>query len=102
MTPCPDCAVEPSEEHCDYCDVARCLATGGQRLSCLGDHDCGHDVWTGVWPGMDEATEFGWFAVLVPGRGWVPADADTPGAIPDLNRLVVEARWSPEERRWTR
>ena len=103
MKRCPDCGVAPGKIHHGHCDVARCLVTGGQRFSCWGDHDdCGHDTWTGEWPGEMEATEFGWFAVLVPGQGWVSVPPGTPDAIPDLNRLVVEARWSPEERRWIR
>jgi hypothetical protein len=102
MNRCPDCAVAPGKIHHGYCDVARCLVTGGQRFSCWGDHDCGHDTWTGEWPGYAEATEFGWFALLVSGQGWVSVPPGTPGAIPDLNRLVVEAHWSPEERRWIR
>jgi hypothetical protein len=52
MRNCPDCDVAPGQPHDPNCDVARCLATGGQRLG-HGDeeHDCGNDVWTGQWPG---------------------------------------------------
>lgn len=47
---CPDCAVRAGGEHDDGCDVARCLVTGGQRLMCDEDHDCGRQLWSGRWP----------------------------------------------------
>jgi hypothetical protein len=31
----------------------------------------------------------GWYAVLVPGRGWRPCAPDIDGAHEDLNRLAV-------------
>jgi hypothetical protein len=58
---CPDCDVAVGEAHVNDeadggCDVARCLVTGPQRLTCeadhAADHDCGRDVWTGGWPGL--------------------------------------------------
>lgn len=48
--PCPDCSVTTGTAHVLECDVARCLVTGYQRLSCEDEHDCGSDVWSGVWP----------------------------------------------------
>lgn len=125
LRPCPDCGVAPGEEHLDVgCDVARCLAFGGQRLSCeMGvaaflqaeygkpftgaeEHDCGRDVWTGVWPGVAECIEFGWYAYFEepkPGQQygrWVQCSADHPKAQPNLNRLIEDAVWDPEARRW--
>lgn len=35
---CPDCGAEVSETHASGCDVARCLHTGQQRLSCFKGH----------------------------------------------------------------
>ena len=67
---CGDCAVKPGEPHTGGCDVARCLETGDQRLSCGEDHDHGRDIWTGVWPGEAECIEFGWYSVFTE-RGWV-------------------------------
>lgn len=106
---CPDCGVAPNEAHTDHCDVARCLASGGQRLQCeLGDetlellfgaapartpHECGQDVWTGVWPGVAECIELGWYTYFrapAPGEQygeWVRCAADDPRAGADLNRL---------------
>jgi hypothetical protein len=33
---CGDCGAQPNQPHDSNCDVARCLATGGQRLQCDG------------------------------------------------------------------
>lgn len=111
---CGDCYVKPGEPHDDGCDVARCLVTGLQRLQCSGIHfheavapgcytprDCGRDIWTGRWPGDDDAIALGWYSVFRPGDGgWVRCDKDTPDAVPDLNRLATEARWDRESASW--
>ena len=99
---CPDCAANVGGVHDGGCDVARCLATGWQRLSCPGNHDCGLDVWTGEWPGDAECRDFGWWVQdrCAEGMGWVPCAPDAPGAMADRNRLSRDARWSAEQRRW--
>jgi hypothetical protein len=101
---CGDCGAKPGQPHTDGCDVARCLQTGLQRLSCGEDHDCGHEVWTGRWPGEAECQEFGWWSVFDCARGWMRCDRDTPGAGPDLNRLIGsgEAVWDREQQRWVK
>lgn len=78
---CPDCAAKIDAEHDAGCDVARCLETGLQRLSCRDEHDCGQDVWTGLCPGLIEAAEYG----------------------VDLNTLTGSGRfrWDRVSRRWT-
>lgn len=83
---CPDCATPIGHDHTSGCDVARCLATGSQRLG-HGRCPCDPDVWTGQWPGDAECHEFGW--TLGPG-------------LPDLNRLHTEAVWNPATKRWVR
>ncbi len=103
---CPDCGVDPGQHHSQGCDVARCLVTGHQRLSCGGrdDHvgDCGNNVWTGQWPGVAECIEFGWWTLdrTAEGLGFVRCPAGTSGAIADLNRLSVDARWDRATGRW--
>ncbi|MBW4717355.1 hypothetical protein KZQ38_09260 [Saccharothrix sp. SC076] len=87
---CPDCGVAVGEAH-EYdeydggCDIARCLATGHQRLMCDLDHDCGQDIWTGWWPGHTDCERLGW--MLAPG-------------FPDLNRLYTQAVWDSERHTW--
>lgn len=99
---CPDCGVNPGEMHHDGCDVERCPDCGGQLISC----DCdGHlsaprHPWTGEWPGVMECREFGWYAKLVPGKGWCSCSKDDPGANVDLNRLYRDAVWSKEQGRF--
>lgn len=56
--------------------------------------------WTGIWPGVEECREFGWYSRWVEGSGWVRCDKDHPGAGADLNRLHSEARWDAEARRF--
>lgn len=53
---CPDCGVQPGEQHVMNCDVARCTICGRQALLC----DCEEpikDVWDGLWPGTKECYE---------------------------------------------
>lgn len=119
---CPDCHVPAGTQHDDGCDVARCPWTGLQRLGCWYfndravlevDHECGHDVWTGRWPGDEDAERLGFWCLWdgpIPdhpggvtvhrGRGWVRVPAATPDAQPDLNRLVLEGRWDRNTRKW--
>ncbi|MDT8916052.1 hypothetical protein [Amycolatopsis sp. PS_44_ISF1] len=85
--PCPDCQVGIGKAHIEGCDVARCLATGLQRLGHSESCRCPRDVWTGRWPGESECLEFGW--MLGPD-------------LPDLNRLLTTAAWDPVAHRWTR
>lgn len=62
------------------------------------DHDCGQDIWTGEWPGEDDCRRLGWFQ-----RGVTDSrrcGPDEPGAIPDLNRLQMEAVWNRQAKRW--
>ncbi len=99
---CNDCGVQPGEPHAEGCDVARCLAHGTQRIQCGPGHDCGQDIWSGRWPGVAECEEFGWWTVFVPygDPSWRPVPPGTPGAVPDLTRLVTEATWDPSAKRW--
>lgn len=112
LPPCPDCRAPAGQQHLDGCDVARCLATGGQMIQCDGldeeppyaVHSCGRDVWTGKWPGEAECEEFGWWAYFVPNHdpSFVPCKPGAPGATHDLNRLHIEARWDRAQARWVK
>jgi hypothetical protein len=54
-------------------------------VGCTADHDCGHDLWTGWWPGQLECEQLGWTV--------------RPG-VPDIGRLYSEAVWDPERCLW--
>jgi len=99
---CPDCGTPVGHLHGEDCDVARCAHTGGQRLQC--DHDDCNTTWVGTWPGEAECAEYGWWAVMQAGVGWVPCTPDTPDALPDLNRLTDprHARWDQALQRYVR
>jgi hypothetical protein len=55
--------------------------------------------WTGIWPGVAECVEFGWYSKRAK-VGYRSCDKNDPDAGPDLNRLGQEAIWSVEKRRW--
>jgi hypothetical protein len=102
---CPDCGVPPGNHHKVGCDIEQCPYCGGQLIS----YDCesmppldDRMSWAGVWPGVAKCREFGWYAKLVPGKGWLPCQADEPGAVADLNRLHGEAVWDRIEKSFIR
>lgn len=114
LTECRDCGALPGKYHTLGCDVERCPYCGGQLLMCLM---CGcveayespwppplddRMPWTGEWPGERECREFGWYARIVPGKGWVACAPDVPGAREDLNRLLMETEWDRENKRYVR
>jgi hypothetical protein len=65
------------------------------------NHDCGHQTWSGEWPGNAECREFGWYVYGDPSvEGyWVRCGPDHPKATEDLNRLVIDAEWDPDTQR---
>lgn len=99
--PCGSCHSELGEPHADGCSVARCLHTGLQRLDCPGArHDCGEQVWDGVWPGSSEAIEYGWFIDRESGRACGP---EHPHAIPDAGRVhPLYCDWDRAAQRWVK
>lgn len=95
---CPDCGASIGMPHRENCDVARCLTCGGQAFSC-GCEDTGQDTWTGYWPGILEAEEYGFWCKFTP-RGWVTCDENDPDARTDLTRLVETCVWDKTEKRF--
>jgi hypothetical protein len=51
---------------------------------------------------FEECEAWGWFARLVPGKGWVRCKKDDRDASPDLNRLDKDARWDRANKKWVR
>ena len=101
--PCPDCGALPGEYHEDGCPVEQCPLCGRQYIGCGCDNDEAERVaWSGEWPGLAECREFGWYAKLVPGEGWVPCGRDEPEAVEDINRLWTTAHWNTARRRFIR
>lgn len=102
---CPDCGAPTGDYHQIGCDIEQCPYCGGQLISCgcartppLDDRM----PWAGVWPGVIECREFGWYARRRAGIGWMPCSADEPGATEDLNRLHTEAIWDRAQKRFVR
>jgi len=114
---CHDCGAKPGELHKPGCDTERCPACGGQALTCLNTSPCCGKIiasccgevikeeelipWTGIWPGVEECREFGWYSKFKPKEGgWLKCNKDDPEASEDLNRLYVDAVWSREKKRF--
>lgn len=99
---CPDCGAGIGDLHLDYCDVERCPDCGGQMLSCCceGDIEMPRLPWTGLWPGVAECREFGWYSKLITGQGWTTCSKDDPEASENLNRLYVDAVWDKNKGRF--
>lgn len=52
---------------------------------CVG-HDREKAHWKGIWPGVAECQERGWYAKFVPFVGWFECDENDPDGREDLNR----------------
>jgi len=103
-TTCPECGVLTGHYHRHGCDVELCPYCGDRLVACtcpcpfppLDDRI----PWSGTFPGEEECREFGWFAHLLPRRGWVACSEDDAGAEPDLHRLREEAVWDRDSKRF--
>ncbi len=63
-------------------------------------HDCGEDLWTGQWPGNDDAAEMGLWTYW--GPPWIECGPDHPQARPDLNKLALAGKWDRGQKKWVR
>lgn len=91
------------------CDCEAVLGSAGKELNYAEDHvcgqvphDCGSEIWDGIWPGYEAAVEFGWYSLFVPALGWARCGPEWPGASPDLNRIHSECIWDREGARWVK
>lgn len=57
-------------------------------------------IWNGVWPGVSECQEYGWYAKFTPGKGWQQCEKTDEGATEDLNRLYSTCVWNVETQKW--
>jgi hypothetical protein len=94
---CHDCNAAPGEVHIGGCDVERCSVCKGQWIACgCRDHDPEQSKWTGLWPGVAECRERGWYVEMSgpPHYKIGPrCNADHPLATEDLNRWAVFVRF---------
>lgn len=120
---CHDCHVLPGELHTGGCDTERCPECGGQLIGCgcygrveeldgevirppCGEwpEDSKRLPWTGIYPGVVECIEFGWYSKWDEDRcRWVRCEKDDPKAGADLNRLhpmTGGVLWDKELKRW--
>ena len=123
--PCNDCGAPVGTAHREDCDVARCLHNGRQRIQCdggicdedcdttdpygraqheafhgEGPHECGLELWDGVWPGYEECVELGLYCFFPGlGVGYIPCGPEHPEAMPDLNRLPRATVWDRDRQR---
>lgn len=111
LSRCGDCGVVPGGTHVPGCDVERCPGCGMQRIQCDEEsHQVMPDSpWTGLWPGVVECQEFGWYARFVPNGkpSWRETTGDDPEATEDLNRLAEESAfghltWDRDQLRWVK
>lgn len=93
---CPDCGVKIGESHQGGCDIEHCPACGQQAIihgssgpgdrddECKGLPDKG-TVWTGVFPGTDEAAALGLFTRWdETKKQWIQCSTSEPNARPDI------------------
>lgn len=73
---------------CD-CDDAENYDADGYTIHVCGlsPHDCGSQVWDGVWPGVEECVEYGLYCWFEPGVGFHGCGPEHPQASPDLNTI---------------
>jgi hypothetical protein len=103
MECCPDCQARIGENHVLGCDIEQCPYCGRQLISCQCRREPPLDdrlPWTGLFPGVAECRELGWYTRRVPGKGWERCAADAPGAHENLNRLHMEATWDRDKKRF--
>ena len=81
--------------HIKGCNIGRCKEHGNQWSSCNANGTHSPTTYTGEFPGSSEAIARGWFTVRENGV-WVGCEAGTPGAQPDLNRVMSELTWDSE------
>src|SRR4051812_20418000 len=103
---CPVCGVSPNNYHIIDCEFEQCAYCGESVVECLceaGPLPLDDRIpWSGSLPGVAECREWGWYARLLPGLGWVPCSQDDPMAVEHLQRFHYGARWDRETKQFVR
>lgn len=103
---CGGCGTKPGQYHEMGCDVERCPDCGGQMIACQCDspreffEEGERLVWTGRWPGYDEAIEYDLWCRWKATGGWTRCDKTHPDAKPDLNTLARITTWDDKKRKY--
>lgn len=98
---CHDCNAAMGELHESGCDNERCRNCGMQAITCECDEETREPriPWDGEHSGAKEAKEFDWWTV---GPPWSSCQAGTPGARPDVGKVVCAAAGMIPGYRWDR
>ena len=100
---CPNCSVGIGELHSEECDIGRCKLHGTQLLNCIFAHEsdaCAPTIFSGYYPGAQEALERGWFSYLDQNKKWQSCDSTHPEALLDINRVIRELKWNSESEKY--
>lgn len=101
MSKCRDCGVLPGTLHQAGCDIERCPKCGGQYFACGCDDspDSERMPWTGEYPNLEQCREYGFWCKREK-IGYSQCTRDTPGAMEDLNRLIIECVWDVSKKKF--
>jgi hypothetical protein len=100
---CYACGATPGQYHKRGCDWEDCPHCGLQLLW------CGHMAIVRQPERMPfreletrerAALEYGWYCILVPGRGWRLCRQGTPNCRLNLNRVMESCDWDKEQKKW--
>ncbi len=101
--PCQNCGVMPGENHRDACDLEQCSECGKPTTYCECDLQVEKEIlpWDGDYPGATDAGNLGFWCHLT-NHGWARCDKDHPDAMPDINRLCVDAVWDKQKKKFVK
>ena len=101
-----DCGASIGSLHKPGCLAERCSECGCQLATCgcfkIFPFEHRRIKWTGLYPGEAACVEFDWFVRIIPGKGFEKCSRDDEGAMPDLNRLVLEAQWDKTQKKFVK
>jgi hypothetical protein len=101
---CPTCGAKRGEWHQRGCDWEQCPYCGDALRECVCSPGGLPPLDDRIpWAGRSEwamaCLDLGFFKRRV-GKTWLPCDADSPGSVLDVNRLLRECVWNREAKRF--